>query len=101
MPFRGSKLTGACLENLKGLRALPGGILFTNEPPLTDSDLVHLRGLTGLRMLQLPVSRRTVITDAGLVNLRDMVDMRRLELAWGQGGRFDGVDLSARNNALD
>jgi internalin A len=77
MPIRGSKLTAASLESLKGLTGLRG-IYFTNNPPLTDSDLVHLKGLTGLQTLQIPTSPRSAITDAGLANLRNMVDMREL-----------------------
>ena len=75
VPIRGSKLTGASLENLKGLTGLRG-ILLTNLPCPTDADLAHLKGLIGLQELQFPGSPADEITDAGLANLEDMADMR-------------------------
>ena len=52
----------AHLKNLTGLRELD----FT-WPRITDAGLTHLKGLTGLRKLNL---RRTQITDAGLADLK-------------------------------
>jgi internalin A len=79
VPIRGSKLTGACLESLKDLTGLRG-ILLTNTPALTDADLVHLKGLTGLQELQFSSATSGGITDAGLVHFKGMVDMRYLGL---------------------
>ncbi len=78
-PIRGGKLTGASLENFKGLNQLR--VLFlTAKPVLTDADLVHIKGLTALQQLALSVSPQNVITDAGVANFRDMVDMRNLSM---------------------
>jgi internalin A len=79
MPRRPSTTTGAALENLEGLNRLRS-LVFSNDPPLTDADLVHLKGLTALQRLQLPEERGSAITDAGLANLKDLVDMRYLTL---------------------
>ena len=85
----GGKLTGASLENLKGLTGLRE-ILLTTKPILTDADLVHLKGLTGLQHLQLSSSPQNTITDAGLANIKDMVDMRNLNMRGpGDVGRPD------------
>ena len=46
---------------------------------LTDHDLVHLKGLTGLRSLALNLDSSQV-TDAGLVHLKRLIDLRDLRL---------------------
>jgi internalin A len=83
VPIRGGKLTGASLENLKGLTELRE-ILLTSVPVMNDADLVHLKGLAGLQHLQLSASPKNVITDAGLANIEDMVDMRQLTMTRAQ-----------------
>jgi internalin A len=77
---RASKITGACVESLKGLTRLRA-LIFTTKPPLTDADLAHLRNLTALQELQLPSGPGSQITDAGLVNLEGMTDMRYLGIS--------------------
>lgn len=42
-----------------------------------DAGLVHLRGLTGLRELNL---RGTKVSDAGLVHLKALTGLRKLDL---------------------
>jgi Leucine-rich repeat (LRR) protein len=79
VPIRGGRLTGASLENLKGLTGLRE-ILLTSKPVLSDADLIHLKGLTGLQHLQLSSSPQNTITDAGLANIKDMLDMRTLNM---------------------
>ncbi len=79
VPIRGGKLTGASLENLKGLTGLRE-VLLTTKPVLSDADLVNLKGLTGLQHLQLSGSAQNTITDTGLANFKDMVDMRSLHM---------------------
>ncbi len=88
-PIRGGTLTGASLENFKGLSNLRV-LLLTSKPVLTDADLVHIKGLTALQHLQLSSSPQNAITDAGVANFRDMIDMRNLTMA---GARVTSAGL--------
>jgi internalin A len=88
-PIRGGKLTGASLENFKGLKELR--VLFlTSKPVLADADLVHIKGLTALQFLALSISPENAITDTGVANFKDMVDMRNLGMA---GARVTSAGL--------
>ena len=51
--------------------------LYLDGTSITDSDLVHLKHLTGLRLLLLT---NTEVTDAGLVHLRGLTKLLRLDL---------------------
>ncbi len=64
------------VECLTGLEKL----YFDRTPPLTDTDLAHLKGLTALRLLSLPSSRDSQVTDAGLANLANMTAITALDL---------------------
>ena len=48
---------------------------------ITDAGLVHLRGLTNLRLLEVTFTR---VTNAGLVHLPGLTSLRRLYLANAQ-----------------
>ena len=62
--FRGSDVTDAGLEHLKGLKHL--NYLGLEDTKVTDAGLVHLKGLTKLQRLYLD---DTEVTDAGLEHL--------------------------------
>jgi len=66
----------AHLKGLTGLRELDLG--YTK---ITDAGLAHLKGLTGLRELNL---RHTKITDAGLAHLKGLTGLRKLYLVGTQ-----------------
>ena len=53
-------------ESLQGLRNLQ--YLWLRDCPITDSDIVHLRQLTGLAVINLT---NTKVTEAGVAELRD------------------------------
>jgi len=45
--------------------------------PVTDADLVHLKGLTDLRIVTLD---STQVSDAGLIHLRELANLRHLDI---------------------
>ena len=68
-PPASDRITAAGLEGLEGLTGLRR-LFFTDQPPLADSYLARLKGLTSLQELQLPFARGSRITDAGLAASR-------------------------------
>ena len=51
------------------------------EASVTDTDLVHVRGLSDLEILSLPY---TQVTDAGLVHLKGLSQLQKLSLRYTQ-----------------
>ncbi|HDZ20913.1 MAG TPA: hypothetical protein ENH78_06435, partial [Phycisphaerae bacterium] len=72
-----SNATDDDLAHLKGLTGLR--MLNLSETTITDVGLAHLKGLTGLQRLSLD---DTHITDTGLAHLKGMTGLRALNL-WG------------------
>ena len=76
--------SGGMIRNRSGLgREVAGGRLVWGrsgyrETQVTDAGLVHLRGLTQLRLLYL---NNTQVTDAGLAHLRGLTQLQELDLA--------------------
>ena len=68
-------VTDTGLVHLKGLANLQR--LDLNETEITDAGLVHLKGLTKLKSLSLA---KTLITDAGLVHLKGLAKLEMLSL---------------------
>lgn len=58
--------------------------LSLKDSKVSDTDLVHLKGLTNLQMLDL---WGTNVTDAGLVNLKGLTKLRELRPLGHQGHR--------------
>ena len=72
----GTSVTDSGLVHLKGLTKLETlGLGFC--PKITDAGMVHLKGLTNLQSLDL---RKTKITDAGLVHLKGLNKLQWLYL---------------------
>jgi hypothetical protein len=69
-------LSNAELVHLKGMTRL--SMLWLGETRLTDAGLVHLKGLTGLTCLDLG---GTQVTDAGLVHLKGLTRLSSLNLS--------------------
>ena len=74
--FRGTQITDAGLEHLKGLTSLT--TLGLNSTQIADAGLVHLKGLTSLDHLNLT---HTQITDAGLEHLKGLTSLTTLDLS--------------------
>lgn len=74
-----SEVTDTELVHLKGLKRLEN--LGLKGTQITDTGLVHLEGITGLRALTLD---RTQITDAGLVHLKKLTQLSYLDLSGTQ-----------------
>ena len=69
------KFTDADLVQLKGLSRLQ--MLDLTNTEITDAGLVHLKGLANLETLLIGVTK---ITDAGLVHLKGLTNLKYLEL---------------------
>jgi len=65
---------------------------------VTDADLVHLKGLTGLQVL---ILIKTQVTDAGLVHLEDLTRLERLYFGNTQVTRAGYAALKAELPKLD
>ncbi len=92
-PFlRGTKISDSALVHLKGLTKLQ--ILDLGGTPITDAGLEHLEGLTNLRVLDL---RTAPVTDAGLKHLQALRGLRSLNL-WGT--RIQGQGFKALQGKL-
>ena len=70
-----TKVTDSGLVHLKGLANLEHLVLF--ETKVTDAGLVHLEGMTNLENLSLT---RTKVTDAGLAHLKGLTKLEKLYL---------------------
>jgi internalin A len=73
--LRGTQITDAGLEHLKGLTSLKS--LYLNGTQITDAGLEHLKVLNSLTQLNLG---RTKITDAGLEHLKVLNSLTQLGL---------------------
>ena len=71
----GVRVTDAELVHLKGLKNL--GVLQIWATVITDAGLVHLKGLTKLEALSLS---HTKVTDAGLVHLKGLKNLVSLQI---------------------
>ena len=75
--FENKKITDTVLVHLKGLANLQN--LCLSGTKITDAGLVHLKGLTALKDLDLLLV--TNVTDAGLVHLKGLTNLRTLSLS--------------------
>ena len=73
--FENKEITDTVLVHLKGLANLQN--LCLTGTLITDAGLVHLKGLTALKDLELI---GTQITDAGLVHLKGLTKLQSLDL---------------------
>jgi hypothetical protein len=73
--FDGSLVTDADLVQVRGLTHLE--VLDLNRTNVSDAGIVHLGGLTNLKWLRL---YRTPVTDAGLAHMRGLTNLERLNL---------------------
>ena len=72
--LRTSKITDTGLVHLKGMTGLQ--VLYLTDAKITDAGLVHLKGMNKLQVFTLPDQ----ITDAGLVHLSGMTELYDLGL---------------------
>ena len=74
------------LEYLEGNTEVESLFFGDLTPPLTDNELDHLKGLTGLRKLDL---KGAAISDDGMASLQGMVNLEQL---WLGGSRSQITD---------
>jgi hypothetical protein len=73
---KGTQITDADLEHLKGLTMLQELQLWGTQ--ITDAGLEHLKGLAQLKKLDL---QNTEVTDAGLVHLKGLTNLESLDIS--------------------
>jgi hypothetical protein len=81
-----TQVTDADLAHLQGLTGVRR--LYLDDTQVTDAGLTHLQGLTGLEVLLLD---RTEVTDTGLAHLQGLT---RLETLWLNGTHVTDAGLS-------